>query len=254
MLPALTPAIIITRPAHQAEPLAQLIRQLGANPLIFPTLEIRPLADQHQVLAALHHIDQYELVIFVSANAVEQALALLQPHFAMPVIAIGPGTARALQARSVCVNCIPESHHSEGLLALPLLNHVHSKRIAIFCGENSRPLLKQALTQRGARVDELACYRRLCPSVDADLILTQWRNLPIALVISTSRENLLNLWAIFGKIDAKWLSQIPLLVISPAMAAQAKQLGFISIITTNGASDEAIYAALQSHVLNSLRK
>jgi len=236
--------IVITRPRHQAESLAGLMAKMGGKPILFPTLEILPVENNQNLLAAFTHLNQYEIAIFVSANAVHHALSLPHPPLSMTIIAIGNGTASALNEYQISADWIPESHHSEGLLALPILNNCHGKKIAIFCGENARPLLSHSLKDRGAVVDELICYRRRCPSIDAELVMKQWQLEPIGLIISTSVESLKNLWQLFKTVDEQWLLSISLLVISPTMAAQAKKFGFRSVIVANGASDQAIGKAL----------
>ena len=130
-------------------------------------------------------------------------------------IAIGPGTARALQEYHVQDMRVPKSHHSEGILALPILQSIDGAKLAIFCGENTRPLLKNALMERGAIVDEIICYRRRCPDVDVAQTLMDWQNDGVNLIISTSQESLENLWRLFGNMGGEWLLHTPLLVISP---------------------------------------
>lgn len=239
--------VVITRPAHQAAPLVELIHDLGVKTLLFPALEILPATDERDLIAATQHLAEYAIAIFVSANAVQYALPRCpQPFPDVQVIAIGPGTARALQTYHLYNYWLPQSHHSEGLLALPPLQTPAGKKIAIFCGENSRPLLKNSLRERGARVDEIVCYQRRLPDLDPAPVLQQWRAEQVKLIVSTSAEGLANLWQLFGNIDPEWLLHTSLLVISPAMAEQAKQLGFKSIITAGGASDQAICMALAS--------
>ena len=237
--------IVITRPVHQAAPLARQIEELGGKTLIFSTLEILPIADNRSLMAAVSHLAEYQIAIFVSANAVSYALPHCPQPFPAIAIAIGPGTARALADYHVQPVLTPESHHSEGLLELPALQNIRGQKIAIFCGENTRSMLSAALTGRGAMVDEIICYRRHCPDLDPRPALQQWQTEHVDLIISTSSENLENLWRLFAKIDREWLLRTPLLVISSAMAAQARQWGFQSVITAHGASDQAICAALK---------
>lgn len=237
--------IVITRPLHQAGILAEKIEALGGKALLFPTLEILPAEDNRGLLKAMQSLSSYQILIFVSANAVQYVLPLAaQPFPRLTTLAIGPGTARALEMGHIPVSWVPALHHSEGLLASPLLKNIEGKKIAIFCGENTRPLLKNELIERGAIVDEVVCYRRRCPYVDAREALNQWKIENINLIISTSSESLFNLWQLFAKIDPEWFLGIPLLVISPTLFARAQQWGFRSVVLAEGASDAAICAAL----------
>lgn len=236
--------VVITRPAHQAARLARQIQEGGGKIIIFPMLEILPVSDDSSLRAAMENLSTYQIAIFVSANAVHYALPFCQSPFSVQFIAIGPGTARALQKYHVKDTWAPRSHHSEGILELPVLKSINGAKLAIFCGENTRPLLKNALLERGASVDEIICYRRRCPDVNVAQALMDWQNNGVNLIISTSQESLENLWRLFGNMDRQWLLHTPLLVISPAMATRAEQCGFRSIILAGGASDEAICAAL----------
>ncbi len=236
--------IVITRPLHQAVFLAQQIQETGGESILFPTIEIEPLISSCSPPAGQPPFDKYDLAIFVSANAVRCAQVLLSSAWKLPCIAVGPGTAKALQEFHIQVNWIPTIHQSEGILDLPILQRIAGKKFLIFCGENSRPLLKKSLVQRGAAVDELICYRRTCPQVEGSSAISQWRQSGIHLIISTSLESLENLWHILGGINNDWLWGIPLLVINEAMQDYAKCLGFNTIYLAGGASDATILQTL----------
>ncbi len=246
--------VVITRPLHQAQSLAYAIQQLGGDVIIFPTLEILPIENNEKLQNAANHMDEYDIAIFVSANAVRYFLkskpSLLDPAIesrddtSTLTIAVGPGTAQALNAGQIKAIFPPENHSSEGILALKELQNIKLKKIAIFCGENSKPLLKTLLQERGAQVQEIICYRRHCPNANAKQIITAWQEAGVNYIISTSAENLQNLYFIFAKIDSAWMLHTPLVVISNTLSALAQQLGFQSIIEAQGASDEAICKAL----------
>lgn len=238
--------VVITRPLHQAQNLALLIQKNGGKVIFFPTLEILPIKNNVNLQKAAKNIDQFDIVIFVSANAVDYFLKAHTPSSRDDAIAIavGSGTAHAL-CKGKITAIIPENHSSEGILNLKELQNIKDKSIALFCGENSKPLLKKVLLARGATVEEIVCYRRQCPDVNVDKIATAWREAGVNYLISTSTESLQNLYFIFAKIDSTWLLQIPLLVVSDSMSALAQQLGFKTIIRTQGASDDAICKSLR---------
>src|SRR5262249_7154458 len=103
--------VLITRPRHQSQNLCDSITALGGNAIICPTIDIRIIA-QPQLL--LH---QYDIAIFVSANAANPTLPLQQLiQNATPVIAIGPGTQTALEKHHAITSITPTHFSSEGLL------------------------------------------------------------------------------------------------------------------------------------------
>lgn len=236
--------LLITRPKHQAEPLSILLKTTGANTILFPTLLIKLLHNTKKIRHILNHIQDYDIAIFVSANA-----AIPFNNKQIKIIAIGPGTAKALKKNNMNVNFIPKIYSSNGILALPILKNVKNKRIVIFCGENSNPLLKDTLLKRDATVDEAICYRRECPIIN-ETQLKQLQSQSIDLVISTSKESLQNLARLFPKPTSGWIYHKHSLVISEGMANLAHQLGFNGeIIIAKNASDQVIVDTLINAVV-----
>lgn len=235
------PTFLLTRPAGQGENLRAQLEALGAQCLLFPTLVIEPqlapsltaiMADIHQ----MHHI------IFTSANAVYPVMPFWPSN--MPQIqlfAIGPGTAKALADFQLTAQMpLNNQFNSEGLLALPQLQNVAQQKVIIFTGQDGRNLLATTLKQRQAIVQELAVYRRACPKVDIKPYIQEGQQRPITAIISTSSESLRNLWAL-AEAHQAWLCQQRLIVISPTMAALAKQLGFLQeIFVAENPSDTAL--------------
>ena len=163
--------VVVTRPAGQTAHLAALIRAAGGEPLLFPALEIFDAGDLQPVLALIERLDAFDLAIFISANAVEKALALVRARRAWPpalrVATVGRGSERELQRRGFAAVIAPtERFDSEALLDLPELKQMQGKRVVIFRGEGGRELLGDALTARGAAVEYAACYRRGRPKAD----------------------------------------------------------------------------------------
>ena len=65
--------VLVTRPAHQAEALAQLIESAGGVALRLPTVEIAAPADPAALDAVLDRLHEFAYAIFISPNAVIQA-------------------------------------------------------------------------------------------------------------------------------------------------------------------------------------
>lgn len=234
--------VLITRPKHQASQLEKLILQKGGKSFVFPTLAILPPSDPMSLQKAIVRIGDYDIAIFLSANAIPPTLKLQTQ--APIIIAIGTGTADALQKMGIDTQFIPQEYNSEGLLCLPILKKIKDSKIILFCGENSKPLLKDTLQLRGAKVTEAICYRRTKPTVtDIDEILNQFKNIDI--IVSTSSESLLNLFDIFGQKGQSWLKSIPLLVISEKMRVLANNMkGERLVIVAPNATDQAVVETL----------
>ena len=80
------------------------------------------------------------------------------------VAAIGPGTARALRARGVEADVVPERAVAEGLVEA--LADVPVRRALIARAAEGRDVLPDALRARGAEVDVVALYETVAEPLD----------------------------------------------------------------------------------------
>lgn len=242
--------ILITRPAHQAGPLAALIHAAGGRAVIFPVLEILDPADLQPLRDAIERLDTYDLAIFISPNAVTRMMERLAGRRAWPaglrVAAIGKGGVRELERHGIHRVIAPQrSFDSERLLEMPQLQAVSGQRVLILRGDGGRELLGDTLAARGAHVDYVACYRRVRPQTDPAPLLQAWGRDGIHAVIATSSEGLRNLFVMLGKPGEALLQHTPLLVPHPRIAAAARELGCREVIETAPGDDGLIAGLLQ---------
>ena len=241
---------LITRPAHQAELLNQMLTQAGLSVLNFPTIGINPSPATPFLQKLQNTIEQYDIALFVSRNAVDFTFKHLKSNSLpkkLELGVIGKGTWQALKNQGVASHIIPtESYNSEGLLASKALQHVKAKNIIIFRGQQGRNLLGDTLRKRGATIHYQEVYRRVLPDYEPEAFekLTTAHFPDIA--IFTSAEGLTNCFQLVSKTMASSLCQIPWLLISERMRETAGKLGHnANIIIADSASDEGIFQALQ---------
>lgn len=242
--------VVITRPEHQAGPLTQRIQNAGGTVISFPVLFIEAPQHPEQALEVLRDLAQYELAIFISANAVEHGLRFVTQHGPWPatvqIAAVGAATARALQDHQLKVTITPASgFNSEALLACPALQNVRNKRIVIFRGEGGRELLAEMLRRRGAQVDYVEVYRRAKPAVDPAVLLDAWSRGAVNAVVLTSNEGLQNFFDLIGVAGQSHLRKTQLLVMSARAVELAQQLGVtVSPRIVSPVSDDGIFESL----------
>lgn len=243
--------IVVTRPAGQNERLVRLIAAAGGTPIVFPAIEIRAVACAGQARDRIAHLCDYDLVVFVSANAVAHGLALMPPGRSLPasatVAAVGAGTARALKAHGVSRVLLPaDRYDSESLLALPPLTEVAGKRVLVVRGVGGRELLADTLIDRGARVDYAECYERMPPSAPTAPLLDAWRAGALHAVTITSSEGLRHLHGVLPEEGRAHLRATTIFVTHPRMRETASSLGIHDVVIAE-AGDEGLYAALVAH-------
>lgn len=229
--------VLVTRPAPQAAALAQAIQAADGAAYVFPALAIEAVSQAAlgEPLARLRHAD---IAIFVSPSAAQFGMAAILAGGGLApsteIFAVGPGTARALQAQGINGVITPDGQDSEALLALPRLIDVAGKRVVIVRGVGGRALLADTLAARGARVDFLECYRRQRPQVDGAPLLACWRAGGIDAVTVTSAETLYNLAALLGEAGVPLLLRTPLFVPHEKIAEAARRFGVARVIATQG--------------------
>lgn len=241
--------VLVTRPAGQAAHLCELIRAIGAEAVAFPTLEIRAAepADAARSLLA----EPWDIILFVSRNAVDYGLPLLPDTSATPAGdsrpltgAVGRATAAALREHGMAPDLVPDrGYDSEALLALPALTAVRGRRVLIVRGVGGRAKLGESLTQRGAEVAYAEVYRRCLPDADIDVQIPDWQQ-RLSFITATSDEVLQNLCQMVRGADQPALRSLPLVVISDRGGATAMTLGFRTVAVAEETSDQGIVDAL----------
>lgn len=139
--------IVITRPKHQAQDLAEKITSLGGKTILFPTIDIADISDTTSLQNLIAQLKDFNLAIFISPNAVQKAAHFIKaqyniwPH-SVKIAAIGSSTAKALHDLGWRVDIYPvDKFNSETLLGLPALQHIAKQKIILFCGEGGRELI-----------------------------------------------------------------------------------------------------------------
>lgn len=243
--------VMVTRPVHQAAKLRELIEARGGQVVPFPVLDILDPQDNGALQEIIGRLDQYDIAIFISANAVNKALERVLKNRTLPprlkLAAVGKRTAQALKQYGLQGDICPrEGFNSEALLAMEEMQAVQDKRILIFRGEGGRELLAETLQQRGAQVDYAEVYRRARPQADARALLRHLEQ-GIDVITLTSNEGLQNLFDMAGPDGQPQLRAVPLVVMSDRAAALARELHFQHTpVVVKEASDEGLAEAIDS--------
>jgi uroporphyrinogen-III synthase len=240
--------IAVTRPPEQATKLNAAIAQAGGSVISFPLLDIASLPDLSAFHAAITPLHLFDWAIFISSNAVQYGMPLLQQASlpaSLKFAAIGPTTASALGSFGVAEVLKPaDRFDSESLLALPELQQMQGQRVLIVRGVGGREVLADTLKQRGAEVVFGECYRRINPQKNADVLAHAHAGNQLQAIIITSSEALRFLLDVAGESD--WLKAVPLFVNHDRIAEQAQSLG-LTLISAGQPGDEAMLQLLTRH-------
>lgn len=240
--------IWLTRPEEQSVQLVATLREHGAEPFCLPLLEIVPVAPDADTRAQLLGLERYDFIIYISANAARAGLDAIGRYWPQyPVhpqnFSVGPTTGRVLEQQGLRVRYPTERADSEGLLALPELQHIVGKKALIIRGIGGRETLAEVLRQRGCQVEYAELYGRCLPAHPRSWLQHALEDQsPDAIVIS-SAEAADNLKLLFREWYAGW-AQLPLHVVSERLVEQVRVAGFQRIVCMNGATDAAILSGL----------
>ena len=243
--------VVVTRPQHQAETLCKLIEDHGGKAIRFPMIEINISENQQVAKTLLNNINQYDIGIFISRNAVDWTMKLLGDKQSalerLNIYAIGAATADMLK-QSLLKNVITnDGTNSESLLDVDILsaNEISGKKVIIFRGEGGREYLATTLRERGAQVDYAEVYRRDCPEYDQDFINQLWKFNAPDVVIVTSDSGLENLFTLLNYEQRNLLLSKQLVIMGKRMFDSSINFGFTNPpIIAEENSDEGILKAI----------
>jgi uroporphyrinogen III methyltransferase/synthase len=156
--------ILVTRPRDQADGLCGPLADLGAEVIVQPAIAIDNPPDWEPVDAALARLDQYDWLVFSSANGVRALLDRLCAQGgdlrrlgAIKIAAIGPGTAEALARYHLRADLLPEQFRAESL-ADALRRTAPGQRFLLARASRGRQVLPEQLAASGGRVEQIVVY------------------------------------------------------------------------------------------------
>lgn len=244
--------IVVTRPLEQAGEFVAALEARGAVPIVFPSIQIEPPESWQSLDQALRDLAGARWALFISRNAVTQALSRARslgipwPRPGPGVAAIGRETAKALRDFGIEPTLVPKVFNSETLLEAPELREVRESRVVLFAGDQGRELIEETLKARGAAVEKAYCYRRTRPAANPTPLMHAWARGRLHAVTVTSPEVFHNFYQMIGGLGQRWLKGTPVIAISPLTAAAVESAGLPKPWVAPEASTAGMIAALES--------
>lgn len=264
--------IVITRPSGQArqliEVLTQAIEKSGIAKrslpqiLSLPLLTIVPKADDQLADHIASALSDADLAIFVSPNAIESVMRLLERDWqdfskkVIPIGVMGGSSQLALKNHGIGQEekptpiIIPKNNDnwdSEGLWhELQTLGwNWQDKKVVIFKGEGGRDWLADALKNAGARVEAISTYTRIPLDIDNP----SWHaihemDFSKSLWLLTSSEAVRYLGDVAQEQFPQSLAVASALCPHHNIADAAERIGFGEVFTTQPGDEALMKAAL----------
>lgn len=161
--------VLVGRARHQASALSAGLKELGAEVIEIPFIEIRPARSYMAFDQALKKIAEYEWLILTSVNGVEAVESRLK-RLKMPpqalaklkIAAIGPSTRAAVEKLGLKVHIVPKQYVAESVVE-SLRGRVEGKRVLLARAKVARDVIPRELRKVGAKVDVVEAYETVVP-------------------------------------------------------------------------------------------
>lgn len=158
--------IVITRPKNQATDFIKMLKAQGAEPILFPTIQIVPPRDWSELDEAIAKLELYDTVIFTSVNGVNFFFQRLKKKgrdyhslHNIRIGAIGPRTAEQIERFHLPVDIIPNEFRAESMVDALEKDGISGRRFLLPRAEKAREVLPEEIKQRGGYIDVVTAYR-----------------------------------------------------------------------------------------------
>ncbi|MGH7922464.1 MAG: uroporphyrinogen-III synthase [Candidatus Dormibacteraceae bacterium] len=244
--------VLVTRARHQAPAFRRELVRVGASVIEIPTIEIRPIIDSAQCQAALAQLPQTRLVVFASANAVDLFFQLLlaggrdaRGLARCKVCAIGPETARTLEAHGLRPDLVAGEYTAEGLAEALEGWDIGGWRVLVPRAQMARDALPQLLARRGAEVEFLPVYRTVSPPGLEPKLQALFGSRGVDVVTFTASSTVTHFVRSFTEEQLAALQQrTSIACIGPVTADTARRLGLRVAITARDYTTHGLVQAI----------
>ncbi len=240
--------ILVTRSGAQAGSLSEKLSRKGARVIEAPVIDFEEPADWAPADGAITRIGSYDCAVFTSANAVERFCARLAlkrgdlgPMKRIPLVAVGPATAKALEDRGLRVASIPAKRQAEGVLDLFEGQAIRGKRILMPRAMVAREKVPDRLRELGAIVDVAPVYRTVQVPLKEE-VREMLRRGEVNLVTFTSSSSVDGLVAGMGGVAP--LRNTTIAVIGPITAETVRGHGLTPAIVAKSPSMDDLVEAI----------
>ena len=169
-LPLLSKTIVITRTVEQSKESALEFIKLGANTIIFPTLDIVPPDNWQPFDDVVKNKEEIDFIIFTSKHAVEMfsnRCDELKIHFdydKINIVAVCSKTAASCTEFNIPVSIVPKTFSGEGVVEELSKYDIEDKVVFIPRSAIGREELPHGLSDRGAILKTAHVYNVTLPA------------------------------------------------------------------------------------------
>ena len=248
-----------------------LLEDLGAEIMLFPTVEIVPPETWDELDRTFENIQTYDWLIFTSANSIKYFFRrLIEKEFdirdlkGIKVCAIGTKTAAEIRKFGIRVDLVPEEFRAEGLIDAFIKTGkretlgVKREEKEIFRGmkfllpraEKAREIFPDKVRELGGTIDVPVAYRAVKPEFHGKGLRRFLQEGRVTVATFTSAATLNNFREIMGEDADLLLRKVAIAVIGPVTAEAVVRAGLKVEIMPSEATVEAMVRSIRDWALS----
>jgi uroporphyrinogen III methyltransferase/synthase len=242
----------ITRSAEHAEPQIERLVELGAQPIVLPTIRIAAPENEGPLLDAIQNLAGYSWVVFNSRHSVGAVCDRVfrsgrdaRAFGSARIATVGPGTAAALRNYGLTADLIPTVHRSDCLADELAGKIIAGNRILWPKANRGRDAWVQRVTAAGGQVTEVEAYRQVDVDAwpaDAAAVVARGEIDWIGLSSPATARGVARLLP--PEARDRIGKTLRFAAISPAVAVAAEQSGLRCAAVAESTSWDGIFAAI----------
>ncbi len=254
-LPLFGRRILLTRKPEQAGVWQRAFAAAGAEVVLRPMIQTSPVRDTPAIKDALAALEDYDLLLVTSANAVRELAACARSagrplaRFGGGVFAVGEASARATAEAGLPRAQIEiAGPDAQGMLdALLARGAPCGQRVLLPRAEQGNTLLARGLEKAGARVDEVVVYRTEAAHFDAAALCAELEAGAFDVLAFASPSAVRNFAKSIGAAGVRAAGRATLAAIGPRTAAACGDAGLTPDIEAAQPEVASLLRALENH-------
>lgn len=250
--------VLITRTMEQAGSFTQVLRDMGAEPIEFPTIKIVAPESYDLLDRSIKRLGSYDYLLLTSVNGVKYFFERLyklgldvRELKGVKICAIGSMTAGAIEAQNIKVDIVPEEFRAEALIKTLGARRIKGKRFLLPRAKVAREILPDEIRRLGGKIDVRTVYKTIAPKAGAEQFKKEFKRGRIDVVTFTSSSTVTNFVKIFGvKFIPALLKRTKVACIGPITADTAMSFGMSIDIMPKDYTVQALADKIEEYFSN----
>jgi uroporphyrinogen III methyltransferase / synthase len=245
--------IVITRAAEQSSDLRARLEELGAEVDSLPLVRFLESKDTADLDRAIRSLDEFDWIIFTSANAVTFFLGRCRALESSPnmgrtkIAAVGTATRVALEKQGLQASFVPAEFSGAGLAA-ELSGVISGKSVLLPRSDRASEELPSALCKAGAKVTEVIAYVTAGPEAFDCNLVDAIRDGRVDAVAFFSPSAFREFQKLMGAdLPVKYDSRVALAAVGPVTAGAIRGTGLPVAIEADEATTASLVEGLERH-------